>query len=120
MKDNARDAKIGFDFDEMTKLAQSDPDAFEEKRQAILESFIANQPEEYRQRMKQQQWVIDSTRMVSPNPLASCVRITDLMLAKCYGEGGLVDSLRAFCANKSLPDHDSSNKKSGKIIELKR
>lgn len=111
----------GFDFDYWAKLAETDPEAFEKKRRATVDKLILSMPDEHRPRMKQLQWKIDAVREVSPNPLASCMRIYDMLMDRTYGDGGLLDSLNELVA----AHHDSSNierkslsRKSGRLLEF--
>lgn len=73
------------DFDEWAALAKSDPEAFEERRRASIEAFIATVPEEHRQRVRGVQFRVDMERSRASNPLSATVRISKLMW-ESFGE----------------------------------
>ncbi len=107
-----------FDFDYWMKLAQSDPKKFEDKRRETVEELIHSMPEQYHRRLRQLQWKIDAIRRVSPNPLASCVRISNMLMDYTYGEGGLLDSLNALVKPRSSAKVDPAQKSIGKVLEF--
>jgi len=88
------DSRQYLDFDEWLVLASKDPDGFEAKRRMVLDAVIAQAPEERRQRLKGLQWRVDQVRGRSPNPLAACVSLSEMMWESFAGENGLVDALR--------------------------
>jgi len=112
-------AKTEFDFDEWAELAASDPETFEKRRRAAVDFYILSQPEKHQHRLRQLQWKIDAVRSASPNPLASCVRLYDLMMERAYGEGGLLDSLNAVIYKDSSKSYWSREKEGAKIFPLK-
>ncbi|MDH5191001.1 MAG: DUF3135 domain-containing protein [Gammaproteobacteria bacterium] len=86
---------LHIDFTEWAELATSDPEAFEEKREEAVESFIRSVPTETRRRrLRQLQWQIDGIRRRSKSPMGACMKITSLMWDSVYGEGGLLDTLQ--------------------------
>jgi len=109
-----------FDFDYWASLAETDPQAFERQRAAVIEEVIASRPAQYQQRLRQLQWKIDTVRQLSPNPLASCLRIYDLLMDMTYGEGGLLDSLNALADCESPGRQDAQLKENGRLLEFKR
>lgn len=108
-----------FNFDEWAKLAKEDPDAFENKRQQMLQDVIDKSAPEIKRRMQGLQWQIDQIRSTSANPMASCLKISQMMWDKTIGEGGLVEHMQQL----SKPDHklsdSTSSKPSAKIMDLK-
>ena len=82
-----------FDFDEWAKLAKDDPDAFEEKRKKMIQEVINNVSPEIRKRVQGLQWQIDQVRSSSPNPMASCLKISQMMWDRVLDEGGLLDHM---------------------------
>ncbi len=109
-----------FNFDYWAKLAETDQEAFERERRAAIEELIDSGPEKYRHRLRQLQWKIDTIREVSPNPLASCIRLNDLLMDMTYGEGGLLDSLNALSDSELPAQRSSQLRESGMILEFKR
>jgi hypothetical protein len=67
------------DFDEWMILARKDPDEFEEKRREHIELFFENIPIDKHHRLKCLQWKIDQTRELSHSPMASCIKISNMM-----------------------------------------
>lgn len=111
-----------FDFEYWAKLAETDPEAFEKKRRAAVDELILSMPDEHQARMKQLQWKIDAVREVSPNPLASCMRIYDMLMDRTYGDGGLLDSLNELvAAYHDSPDIEkkSFSRKNGRLLEFR-
>jgi hypothetical protein len=83
------------DFTEWAELASADPEAFEEKREEAVESFICSVPgESRRKRLRHLQWQIDGIRHRSQSPLGACMKISNMMWDSVYGEGGLLDALK--------------------------
>ena len=85
-----------FDFDSLSQLAQSDPEAFEAKRQEMIGQLIESAPEELRQRLRSFQWRIDMERERSDNPLQACIRISNMMWDMVYADRGFLWSLQAL------------------------
>lgn len=56
-------------------LLKDDPDAFERKRQEIIERFIEAQPEERQGRYRKMQWRIDQERKRFKDPIACYNRL---------------------------------------------
>lgn len=85
-----------FDFDSLAELAQSDPQAFEAKRQAMIGKLIEAAPEDLRQRLRGFQWRIDMERQRCDNPLQACIRISNMMWDMVYADRGFLWSLQAL------------------------
>lgn len=86
---------LHIDFKEWAKLASADPEAFEEKRGELVESFIRSVPtESRRKRLRHLQWKIDGIRHRSQSPIGACMKITNMMWDSVYGEGGLLETLK--------------------------
>lgn len=83
-----------FDFDEWVKLAKEDPDAYENKRKQMIEAIIDDAAPEIKHRMRGLQWQIDQIRSTSPNPMASCLRISQMMWDKVLADDGLLDHMQ--------------------------
>jgi hypothetical protein len=83
-----------FDFDEWMRLAQSDPAAFESRRQAAIEALIAQAPPHVRERLQRFQWRIDMERARCDNPLQACLKLSRMMWELVYGDHGFLWSLR--------------------------
>jgi hypothetical protein len=77
------------DFDQWAELARTDPDAFEARRTEVIEAFIAGMPAHKQQRMRCLQWKIDQVRNRSANPVAACIKLSEMMWDSLVGPGGL-------------------------------
>ncbi len=108
-----------FDFEDWASLAQSDPEAFEAKRQAAIAKLIESAPEELRQRLRGFQWRIDMERQRSANPLQACIRISNMMWDLIYADRGFLWSLQAMSDPQSLFNVVPAESGSAEIISLK-
>jgi uncharacterized protein DUF3135 len=82
-----------FDFDEWVRLAKEDPDAFENMRTKMIQEIIDDTSPEIKHRMQGLQWQIDQIRSTSPNPMSSCLRISQMMWDSVLDEDGLLDHM---------------------------
>ena len=109
---------VKFDFEEMRRLAESDPAAFEKKRKELIESTIQEAPPEHQERLRRLQWVIDMDRKKCKTPLAACVRLNSMMINQVYREGGFLDSLRMVRNPDSIKLLPASKK--AKVIKFEK
>jgi len=86
-----RDSLI--DFDQFSKLAKSDPEAFEAKRAEVIEQVIQRMPAHKQHRMRCLQWKIDQVRRQAGNPMAACIKLSEMMWDSLVGSGGLREVL---------------------------
>lgn len=103
-----------FNFDQWCALAKSDPEAFEAKRQALIEQTITGAPAHMQQRLRGLQWRVDMERKRAKNPTSACVNIYRMMWTRVYGEGGLLealDSLMHFNGEEAQRLIESHNKR---------
>ncbi len=107
-----------FDFDEWAKLAKEDPDAFENKRQQIIQDVIDKSSQKIKRRMQGLQWQIDQVRATSANPMASCLKISQMMWDKTTGENGLVDHLQILSEPGHIRDSLEQPRQSATIMDL--
>lgn len=77
--ENAESGHTGIDFDEWMALYQSDPEAFEHRREALIQKTINNAPEEHQRRLNGLQFQVDMERRRSDSPLQSCMQISSMM-----------------------------------------
>jgi hypothetical protein len=85
-----------FDFETWRALASEDPERFEQMRQDAIRQIIESAPPTQRERLQALQWRIDQERRLSGNPLAACLRISNLMWERLMGKNGLVDTLNSL------------------------
>ncbi|MCO6441113.1 MAG: DUF3135 domain-containing protein [Nitrococcus mobilis] len=105
------------DFDEWSSLARHDPQGFEARRRAMLDSFIKAQPVGRRQRLRCLQWRVDRVRQSSSTPLLACQRLSQLMWEAFAGPRGLMQILTGPCP----PARDTRQAlRSAKILLFRR
>lgn len=83
-----------FDFDEWSKLAATDPQAFERRRRHAVEQLIKDVPKERQPRMRGIQWHVDMIRRKYRDPRVCAQRVFNMMWDSVYGRKGLLDALR--------------------------
>ncbi len=77
---NTQDIKNdAFDFDYWKELYESDPVAFEAKREELLKHEIAKSPEHLQRRLKGIQFELDAKRRLCDSPLESCMQMSSQM-----------------------------------------
>ena len=81
------------DFDAWSALARSDPQAFENCRERIIEETICRAPAHRQQRLRRMQWKLDQIRNTSRTPMIACLRMNRLLWQAVTGESGLLDCL---------------------------
>lgn len=106
-----------FNFDEMARLAKEDPDAFEIMREKMIQDAIDNSSPEIKQRMQGLQWQIDKVRSTSSNPMASCLKISQMMWDNVLGDDGLLENMRLLNEPQQIRKLDKP-KESATIINL--
>ena len=82
------------DFDAWSKLASTDPAAFEHQRSQVIERAIRRAPAQHRRRLQQLQWQLDQIRATSRTPMAACLRMQHMLWQSIEGENGLLDCLQ--------------------------
>lgn len=107
-----------FDFDEWVRLAKEDPEAYEDMRQKMIQEVIDNTSPEVKRRMEGLQWKIDQIRSTSTNPMASCLKISQMMWENVTGEDGLLDHMRQLNDPEQLQKLNKP-KESAEIIDIR-
>ena len=108
-----------FDFDSLAKLAQSDPEAFEEKRLAMIGQLIEGAPEAMRQRLRGFQWRIDMERQRCDNPLQACIRISNMMWDMVYADRGFLWAMQALTDPAGVLDSATEATASAEVLTFK-
>ena len=103
------------DFDAAMELARTDPEAFEQYRQDVIEALIARAPERNRQHLRCLQWRIDQERKRAPNPTAACVKLYRMMWDSFAGECGLIDTMRNA---HNTPNSMESQRPKAEVVSL--
>jgi hypothetical protein len=101
------------DFDQWADLAKTDPDAFEARRAEAIEAMIQRMPDHKQQRMRCLQWKIDQVRGQAGNPMAACIKISEMMWDSLVGPGGLKDAL------ERVGDRDFAPLPKAPVLELR-
>lgn len=120
-----KNAHKSFDFDDWSKLASTDPVAFENRRQQIINQFILAAPEPQRQRLQCLQWRIDQTRRLSSNSITACIKLSQMMMDSVLGESGLLEALRSMDMelNSTVRPHTHSAigicRKTAKVLQFR-
>lgn len=78
-----------FDFDEWSRLAKTDPAAFEARRLAIIEEYLRQFPPLDQRRLRGLQFRIDMERRRARTPMAACLRLSSMMWDSLLGARGL-------------------------------
>ena len=105
------------DFDEAMELARTDPEAFEQYRQGVIEALIARAPERNRQHLRRLQWRIEQERRRASNPLSACVKLYRMMWESFAGECGLIDTM---CNARNSTHSVDSLRPKAKVVSLSR
>ena len=97
---------IEFNFDEWAKLAVEDPDTYENMRRKMIQEVLDKTSPKIKRRMQGLQWQIDQIRSTSPTPMASCLRISQMMWDTVLPEDVLLNHMQEF----KDPDNHKSDK----------
>ncbi|HID98443.1 MAG TPA: DUF3135 domain-containing protein [Thermodesulfobacteriaceae bacterium] len=108
-----------FNFDEWMELAKSDPDEFERRRSEEIESFIESTPERHKKRLRGLQWRIDMERKKCRTPLASCIRLNEMLTEMVYSENGLLENLKKLKKIRSSARQENHRLRPAEIVPLK-
>lgn len=107
-------AASSFDFDQWKTLAETDPEAFERRRQALIDSYIDGAPQSKRQRLRGLQWRVDMERRRSSNPMQSFLRIYTMMWDSVYAEGGLLQA----CTPSAAREQKTRRRPSAHVVSI--
>ena len=108
-----------FDFEEWMLLAKSDPEEFEKRRKHVIDDLISSAPEDRQQRLRGLQWRIDSDRKRCSNPLAACIRLSDMMWDFVFAEKGFLNALKMLGAAHSGVETEEKELRSAEILPFK-
>ncbi len=88
-------SKVHFEkwFEEMACLAQEDPEAFERRREELIEEAISQADPAYQERLRRLQWRIDMERKRCKTALAACLRLYEMMWDFIYAENGFLEAV---------------------------
>ncbi len=66
-------------FEEMSELAKKDPEEFEKRRKELIEEVIQQANPIHQKKLRQLQWRIDMERKRCKTPLASCIKLHEML-----------------------------------------
>lgn len=89
----SRSSRQPMDFEQWSQLACQDPAGFEAMRREMIETMIEASAERCQQRLRGLQWRVDQIREHSPNPMAACIELSNMMWQAFAGEEGLTEAL---------------------------
>lgn len=113
------EANVRFEeFDDWAELARTDPSAFEARRRAVIDDFIASVPERNRKHLKCLQWRVDMERRRASSPMAACYQIYRMMWRSFAGDGGLMAALRD--ADQLCREGDSPGLRKAAVLTFPR
>jgi hypothetical protein len=106
------------DFDAWSDLARSDPQAFEDYRDRIINEAILRAPAHKQQRLRRMQWKLNQIRNTSRTPMVACLRMNRMLWDAVIGDNGLLDCL--LHPNDSRRRPSARGLPSAKIIPFER
>jgi hypothetical protein len=105
-----------FDFNDWKRLALSDPEEFEKRRQQVIEEFMSRCGAHPRLRCVQ--WRIDMERRKYHHPLVSCVHLYSLMWNYVHADNGFLDALLQMSDSSCATPPRRHPVKSAKIFQF--
>ncbi|PCI47640.1 MAG: hypothetical protein COB51_05690 [Moraxellaceae bacterium] len=109
------------EFDQLLLMMQSDPVGFETYRKQLCEDLISAAPEDYQRRLRGIQFQIDMEREKAPTPMASCVKISQMMHESFHKLSGALNELLETEGDAQLISRDiieDVNKVDGKSAKI--
>jgi len=107
-------ASLPIDFDTWSALARSDPQAFEDCRDRIINEAIQRAPAHKQQRLRRMQWKLDQIRNTSRTPMIACLRMNRMLWEAVVGDKGLLDCL--LYPNNSRRHPDAPDTPTARVI----
>ena len=111
------ESRQGFNFDEWSRLARSNPDAFERRRRDAIDFAISRASARSQPRLRRLQWRIDMEIRRAKTPMAAYLRVSSMMWDSVVGERGL---LRAVEALRNLEAPEGASRESMADVVLFR
>ena len=84
-------------------IAESDAEAFEQRRRELLQAEIDLAPASLQPRLRGLQWQIDMARQQCKTPALASARLFEMMWDQVYGDNGFLDVLTNPRAQVDLP-----------------
>ena len=112
-----------FDFDEWSRLAKTDPAAFEARRLALIEAYLRRFPPLDQRRLRGLQFRIDMERRRARTPMAACLRLSAMMWESLLGSRGLkvaLDTLFGYTDPRSAAAQRRLSAPSARILPFRK
>ena len=106
------------DFDTWSALARSDPQAFEDCRNRIINEAILRAPVHKQLRLRRMQWKLNQIRNTSRTPMIACLRMNRMLWEAVLGDRGLLDCLRHTNDSRRCPG--ATGKPGARIIPFRQ
>ncbi|MEJ2212728.1 MAG: DUF3135 domain-containing protein [Gammaproteobacteria bacterium] len=74
-----RKQSISENFDDLVRMAQNDPEAFESYRDQLIQKTIENAPFDRQTNLRRYQWRIDQERQRQNSSFNACIKLTRMM-----------------------------------------
>ncbi len=87
-----------FNFEEWLELAQRDPEGFEQRRRAVIESYLSSLPLDKQRRLRGLQFRIDMERQRAHTAMGACIKLSSMMWDALVGPSGLTASIQMLTA----------------------
>jgi hypothetical protein len=102
-------------FDEMVRLAKTDPETLENIRRVLIEDLIADAPESYQRRLRGLQFQIDMERRKAGNPMGACVAISKMMHDSLFK---LRETMNGFTGKSEFVEPEPSYNTSAEVLSF--
>jgi len=115
-------------FEDMVKMAQENPEALEALRYELCEDVIQSAPETSQRKLRGLQFKIDMERRRAKTPMASCIRLSQMMhesfanLREALNDmqGAPTNTLRSLVKDPLLTSsaHTQETENAAKVIDF--
>ena len=102
-------------FDEMVRLAKTNPETLENIRRVLIEDLIADAPEYCQRRLRGLQFQIDMERRKAGNPMGACVKISKMMHDSLFQ---LRETLNGFTGQSAFAEPEPSYNTSAEVLRF--
>ncbi|MBK8973204.1 MAG: DUF3135 domain-containing protein [Hahellaceae bacterium] len=82
------------EFDVLLDMASKRPEQLEKLRAELIEDIIASAPERLQRRLRGLQFKVDATRQMSRSPMASCIKVSQMMHESLHDLRGALTGLQ--------------------------
>lgn len=90
----ALDSLPCFEFDDWRSLHQSDPQAFELKREEWINHLINEAPEQYQKRLNGIKFHLDGIRATESCAMQTCIKASSMMMDSLADMGSFLEELK--------------------------